>query len=144
MADFCQPVYEIFLSEAVAGGRLKAPGFFLDPLVRKAYCGAQWNGPAQGQIDPVKEVKAAEKRISIGISTRQREAVEMMGGDFDSNVAQLAREHQMMEAAGLLPSGQGKTSKNRDQKEDNKESGDKSSEKQDIGDEPNNSSMSDK
>lgn len=52
VADFCQPVYEIFLSEAVAGGRLKAPGFFLDPLVRKAYCGAQWNGPAQGQIDP--------------------------------------------------------------------------------------------
>lgn len=143
-ADFCQPVYEIFLTEAIANNRLKAPGFFLDPLIRKAYCGAQWNGPAQGQIDPVKEVKAAEKRISIGISTRQREAVEMMGGDFDSNVAQLAREHQMMEAAGLLPSGQGKTSKNRDQKEDNKESGDKSSEKQDIGDEPNNSSMSDK
>ncbi len=140
VADFCQPVYEIFLSEAVAGGRLKAPGFFLDPLVRKAYCGAQWNGPAQGQIDPVKEVNAAEKRISIGISTRQREAIEMMGGDFDSNVAQLAREHQMMEAAGLLVSGQGKVSKDRNQKEDNKESGDKSSEKQDIDNKPASSS----
>lgn len=104
-ADFCQPVYEIFLSEAIAGNRLKAPGFFLDPLIRKAYCGAQWNGPAQGQIDPVKEVNAAEKRISIGISTRQRETIEMMGGDFDSNVAQLARENQMMKAAGILPSG---------------------------------------
>ena len=140
VADFCQPVYEIFLSESVAGGRLKAPGFFLDPLVRKAYCGAQWNGPSQGQIDPVKEVNAAEKRISIGISTRQREAIEMMGGDFDSNVAQLAREHQMMEAAGLLVPGQGKTSKDRNQKENNKESGDKSSEKQDIDNKPANSS----
>ena len=107
-ADFCQPVYEIFLSEAIAVNRLKAPGFFLDPLIRKAYCGAQWNGPAQGQIDPVKEVNAAEKRISIGISTRQRETIEMMGGDFDSNVAQLARENQMMKAAGLLTSGTGK------------------------------------
>lgn len=103
-ADLCQPVYEIFLSEAIAGGRLKAPGFFLDPLVRMAYCGAQWNGPAPGMIDPVKEVNAAEKRIKIGVSTRQRETIEMTGGDFDSNVAQLKRENQMMKATGLCPS----------------------------------------
>lgn len=104
-SDFCQPVYEIFLTEAIASGRLKAPGFFLDPLIRMAYCKAQWNGPAQGMIDPVKEASAAEKRINIGISTRQRETIEMTGGDFDSNVAQLARENQLMKAAGLLPSG---------------------------------------
>ena len=55
-ADFCQPVYEIFLTEAIAAGRLRAPGFFLDPLVRMAYCKAQWNGSAQGMIDPGKEV----------------------------------------------------------------------------------------
>ena len=100
-ADFCQPVYELFLSEAIAKGRLHAPGFFLDPLIRAAYCGAQWNGPAQGMVDPVKEVSAAEKRIEIGISTRQRETTELLGGDFESNVAQLAREKQIMQAAGL-------------------------------------------
>ncbi len=99
--DFCQPVYELFLAEAIAKGRLHAPGFFLDPLIRAAYCGAQWNGPAQGMVDPVKEVSAAEKRIQIGISTRQRETTELLGGDFESNVAQLAREEQMMKAAGL-------------------------------------------
>ncbi len=106
-ADFCQPVYELFLSEAIAKGRLHAPGFFLDPLVRAAYCGAQWNGPAQGMVDPVKEVSAAEKRIQIGISTRQRETTELLGGDFESNVAQLARENRIMLAAGL---SSGKTS----------------------------------
>lgn len=100
-ADFCQPVYELFLTEAIANGRLKAPGFFLNPLIRAAYCGAQWNGPAQGMIDPVKEVNAAEKRIHIGLSTRQKETIEMTGGDFDSNVTQLAREKQLMEAAGI-------------------------------------------
>ena len=100
-ADFCQPVYELFLAEAIAKGRLHAPGFFLDPLIRAAYCGAQWNGPAQGMVDPVKEVSAAEKRIQIGISTRQRETTELLGGDFESNVAQLARESQMMKDAGL-------------------------------------------
>lgn len=116
-ADLCQPVYEIFLTEAIAGGRLKAPGFFLDPLIRMAYCGAQWNGPAQGMIDPVKEVNAAEKRINIGISTRQRETIEMTGGDFDSNVMQLARENQLMKTAGLLSSGADRLPEREDQKE---------------------------
>ena len=118
-ADLCQPVYEIFLAESIARGRLKAPGFFLDPLTRMAYCKAQWNGPAQGMIDPVNEVKAAEKRINIGLSTRQRETIEMTGGDFDSNVAQLARENHLMKAAGIsltegesLEEGEGKEDEN--------------------------------
>ncbi|WP_024346577.1 phage portal protein [Lacrimispora indolis] len=102
--DFCQPVYEIFLTEAVASGRIKAPGFFLDPMIKKAYCGAQWNGPAQGMLDPVKEVSAAEKRINIGISTRQKETIEMTGGDFENNVSQLARESDLMKKAGLSTS----------------------------------------
>ena len=55
-------------------------------------------------VDPVKEVSAAEKRIAIGISTRQRETTEMMGGDFESNVVQLSRENEMMKAAGLTAS----------------------------------------
>ena len=101
-ADFCQPLYEIFLTEAIANGRIKAPGFFLDPAIKKAYCRAQWNGPAPGMLDPVKEATAAEKRIAIGVSTRQRESIEMTGTDFDANVAQLARENQLMKEAGLV------------------------------------------
>lgn len=120
--DFCQPVYEIFLSEAVASGRLKAPGFFLDPLIRMAYCKAQWNGPAPGMVDPLKEVNAAEKRIRIGVSTRQRETIEMTGGDFDSNVAQLARENELMKEAGLLPSMAERQPGGRDLDENRKES----------------------
>ena len=51
--DFCQPVYEEWFAEAVAKGRIPAPGFFSDPLIRKAYTGAEWNGPAQGLLNPV-------------------------------------------------------------------------------------------
>ena len=127
-ADFCQPVYEIFLTEAIAKGRLRAPGFFLDPLIRMAYCRAQWNGPAQGMIDPLKEVNAAERRIEIGISTRQRETVEMTGGDFESNVAQLARENQLMKDAGLLAGG---INSNEEEKGEGKTDG-----TEDEGDEP--------
>lgn len=94
--DLCQPVYEMFLTEAVASGRLNAPGFFIDPLIKEAYCKAQWNGPAQGMIDPLKEVNAAEKRINLNLSTHDRETTEMTGGDFESNIRQLQREKKMI------------------------------------------------
>lgn len=99
--DLCQPVYEMFLVEAVASGRLNAPGFFIDPLIKEAYCKAQWNGPAQGMIDPLKEVNAAEKRISLNLSTHDRETTEMTGGDFESNIRQLQREKKLI--ADLAP-----------------------------------------
>ncbi|MCF8018309.1 MAG: phage portal protein [Vallitaleaceae bacterium] len=94
--DFCQPIFEEWLAEAVAKGRVPAPGFFADPIVRKAYCGAEWNGPAQGLLNPVQEVNAAEKRVQNGFSTRDREAMEMTGSDFHRNVKQLKEEEKLM------------------------------------------------
>ncbi len=94
--DFCQPIYEEWLSEAVAKGRISAPGYFTDPMIRKAYSGAEWNGPAQGLLNPVQEVTAAQKRVENGLSTRSREAMEMNGSDFHKNADQLKREEKMM------------------------------------------------
>ena len=50
--DFCQPVYEEWFAEAVAKGRIPRPAFFSDPLIRKAYTGAEWNGPGAGPFEP--------------------------------------------------------------------------------------------
>lgn len=94
--DFCQPVYEEWFAEAVAKGRIPAPGFFSDPIRRKAFTGAEWNGPAQGLLNPVQEVTAAEKRVQNGFSTRDREATEMNGSDFYRNAAQLKREERLL------------------------------------------------
>lgn len=93
-SEFCQPVYELFLTEAVASGRLKAPGFFTEPLVRRAWCGADWNGAAQGMIDPVKEVNAAAKRVEEGFSTREEETIGLTGGNYKKNIKQLKRENR--------------------------------------------------
>lgn len=92
--DFCQPVYEEWLTEAVAKGRIKAPGFFTDPAIRKAYCGAKWNGPAKGMLDPVKEVTAAEKRVQNGFSTRSDETMQMTGTSYYNNIEQLKHEEK--------------------------------------------------
>lgn len=95
-SDFCQPIYDEWLAEAVAKGRIYAPGFFDDPIIRKAYSGAEWNGPTQGQLDPVKEVDAATKRVEQGFSTKAKETVELTGGDFYKNVRQRIKEEKSM------------------------------------------------
>ena len=96
VADFCQPIYEEWLSEAVAKGRIKAPGFFADPIIKDAYCSAEWTGPSVGQLDPTKEVEAAEKRVQGGYSTREREARELTGTDFYKNIKQRKREEELL------------------------------------------------
>lgn len=98
---FCQPIYEEWLTEAILIGRVHAPGFLEDPLIRRAYSQAEWNGPSQGQLDPLKEVNAAIKRVEAGYSTRAKETVELTGGDFWRNHAQRVREEEARRAAGL-------------------------------------------
>ncbi|MGG1442102.1 phage portal protein [Brevibacillus laterosporus] len=99
--EFCQPVYEEWLAEAIAIGRIHAPGYFSDPAIRRAWSAAQWSGPIPSQLDPLKEVQASEKRINLGLSTRETETIEVVGGDFDVNIKQLKREKQLMDEAGL-------------------------------------------
>ena len=100
--EFCQPVYEFFLTEAVANGRIKAPGFFTDPII-KAWCQANWNGAAAGMIDPTKEVNAAKMRVEEGFSTREEETMGLTGGDYDANARQLKKENEILvEAKKIL------------------------------------------
>ncbi len=97
---FCQPVYESWLAEAVARGRINAPGFFSDPLVRAAWCGARWIGPVQGSLDPKKEAEANLLLIDHAIKTHEQVTRETSGGDWEENVEQLAQENAALAAAG--------------------------------------------
>jgi len=90
--SFNQPVYEQWLSEAVATGRVEAPGFFDDPAVRQAWCGCLWMGASMGHVDPLKEVNAAAVRIANNISTQEQEASEYNGNDWTANVRQRRKE----------------------------------------------------
>ena len=97
--DFCKPVYEIWLTEAVARGRISAPGFLTDPIIRQAYLGSEWIGPSQGQLDPTKEVAAAVSAIENGLSTREAEAVKLNGSEYTRNVDKLAVENELLRQA---------------------------------------------
>ena len=89
---FNQPIYEQWLSEAVASGRIEASGFFDDPAIRRAWCGCQWMGASMGHVNPMQEVTAAEKRIKNNITTEEQEAAEYNGNDWSANVQQRRKE----------------------------------------------------
>lgn len=94
--SFNQPVYEAWLSEAVATGRIEAPGFFDDPAIRQAWCGCMWMGASMGHVDPLKEVNAAAQRIALNITTQEQEASEYNGNDWNANKRQRKRELETM------------------------------------------------
>ncbi len=94
--DFCQPVYEVWLSEAVASGRIKAPGFFNNPLIRAAWCGARWDGPAQTHLDPLKEANANLILAKQGWKTNSQITREYYDGDFEENIETLKREQKLI------------------------------------------------
>jgi len=94
---WAQPVYELWLEEAVDAGLIDAPGFYGH---RRAYARTAWIGPGRGWVDPVKEAKAAQIRMDIGVSTLERECAEQ-GLDWEDVLEQRARERKRMAELGL-------------------------------------------
>lgn len=100
-SQFCQPVYEMVITEAVAKGIIEAPGFFSDPFVKAAYLGAEWIGPPRGQIDQLKEIRAADYRVRLGVSTLEEETAQITGGSWEVKHVQRAKEQRLRTEAGL-------------------------------------------
>lgn len=94
--DFCKQVYELWFSEAVSKGRIPAPGYFNNPLIKAAYLNAKWNGPAQGQLNPEQEVAASILKIENGFSTHEDECAAMNGSSFEDNVRALTTENEQL------------------------------------------------
>lgn len=98
---FCQPIYEAVITEAVATGRLKAPGFFSDPLIRRAWLGCLWIGDGKAQIDPLKEINAAARRIELTISSLEEESLKFTGTPWEDKLPQILKERAILRANGI-------------------------------------------
>jgi lambda family phage portal protein len=91
--QFCQPVYEEWLADAVTLGRIDGfSGDITDTEVMRAISRCNWSGSSAGSLDPQKEVAAAEAKVNAGFSTIERESMELNGSDWHDNVTQQATE----------------------------------------------------
>jgi lambda family phage portal protein len=99
--EFCAPVFEEWLFEAISIGRISAPGFFLDPAIRAAWSGSDWDGPGMGQLDPVRETEAALARIKGNLSTYAKETAALDGDNWDEVIVRRDREEKIVRGFGL-------------------------------------------
>lgn len=101
--QLCQPVYEEWLIDAVALGRIENfPGGFDDPLIRKAMLRCIWTGSSAGSLDPQKEVIAADLKVKCGFSTIERESAELNGSNYRDNIRQQSTELSEFDDADLI------------------------------------------
>ncbi|MFA6575125.1 MAG: phage portal protein [Nocardioides sp.] len=101
----CAPWYAATISEAVARKYLDLPGFFSSPLRRAAWLNVgAWLGTAQPQLDPLKEVNAAQARVDGLFSNREIEAPSLVGQPWETIVEGSARERAKIRKLGL-PTG---------------------------------------
>lgn len=101
VTEKCQPVYELWLENEVSQGLISARGFFADPIVRAAWCGAVWTGDGPGSVDPGKEVAAAKERVALGISTKQAESILYDGVDWETKHRQRVKETNAEKRDGI-------------------------------------------
>ncbi len=119
VTQFCAPFYEDVISEAVARGLLKAPGFFSDPLRRQAWLGSVWMGPARPTIDPVKDANADQIYLDMGATSLTRIVAERFGQD--QRVVRRRREQDGSDEMAARKSSGAKAEAPRDQDKPDKD-----------------------
>lgn len=97
----CQPAYEALIIEAVARGRIEAPGFLEDESIRAAYLGCEWHGPSPGHIDPLRETQATELQMRIRTKTLSQATIESTGADVSDTLEQIEHEIDEMQRRGI-------------------------------------------
>lgn len=90
-ADFLNPVYEMWLSEEIAAGRVIAPGWN-DPVLKAAWLNARWIGSPMPEIDISKTATADEKYFRMGAQTLDRISRKLNGSAGKSNRTKIRRE----------------------------------------------------
>jgi len=98
------PIYDMWLSEDIAAGRVSCPGW-ADPRLRAAWTSHRYNGLSMPNIDPEKTARAAKEYLSMGATTLEDVAIEYNDSDAESNRAKLKQELQELREIGAMPWG---------------------------------------
>ena len=95
--NFHMRVYREWLSLAVLSGDLPLPDYELRP---DRYDTPMWIPRGWDWVDPLKEVRAYREAEQAGYVTKSN-IVARSGGDFDDNIATIARENALASAAAV-------------------------------------------
>ena len=104
--QFCRPVYQRWLADAVLAGALALPGFAADP---RRWWPVKWIPPRWEWIDPLKDRQAEKLAVDAGFKARA-DVVEAEGYDVEEVDARIKADHAREQALGLsFAAGAGET-----------------------------------
>ncbi len=100
-APFAQAVYEAWIEEAIAMGRIPLKGGLSAFNANKQrIVWAEWQGPAAPSADDYKAAMAAKVRLELGMSSLADEC-GLLGRDWEENVIQIGREIALLQENGI-------------------------------------------
>ena len=95
--QFCRPVYQRWLADAVLAGALTLPGFAAAP---RRWWPVKWIPPRWEWIDPLKDRQAEKLAVDAGFKARS-DVVEAEGYDVEEVDARIKADHDRERALGL-------------------------------------------
>jgi len=97
------PMYEAFVDSMVTAGRLSVPADYWTQ--KEKYVKAMWIMPRREWVNPIQDIKAIEKEIELGMTTKTKSAASK-GQNFEDIVDEQVAEEVMIKekrkAAGLI------------------------------------------
>lgn len=109
IAPFLQPIYEAWLEEEIATGRISFPGGYSAFMQNRiAACRAQWIGAPKPVADDLKAAKAHQVYREMGVITDEMIANDL-GVDIEDVYAQRSREAELRDHYNLQEAGQAMT-----------------------------------
>ena len=101
VAPVAQGIYEAWLDEAIAEGRIPFKGGYRAFAAnRDLVVDAEWRGPARPSADPYKDALAEKVRLESGTMTLQEVWAER-GLDWEEGLDQIGREQDRFEEIGV-------------------------------------------
>jgi len=102
--DVFNPMYEMFLDSVVANGTLKMPNDYY--INKEKYIKPVWIMPSREWVDPLKDIRAIEYEIKLGLNSRTR-AAAAKGRDYEDIIEEQIQEEKLIiekrKLAGLSP-----------------------------------------
>lgn len=98
ITQFCQPVFNSWLRQAVLTGEVDLPDYFTDP---EKYHNVKWITPTLEQIDPMKEFGAELLKVRSGMKSPQS-VIKAMGEDPDKVLKDTEIWRDKLNAANLV------------------------------------------
>ena len=101
VAPFAQAIYEAWLDEEIASGRIPFKGGHRAfKANRRKVVDAEWRGPSRASADPHKDAIAAKVELETGTTTLQR-ICAAKGLDWEEELDQVEREATRFDAIGI-------------------------------------------